>query len=90
LKPAKQTISSRPDPLVGERRLAQRQAAHPEKLGVDVKTDKGQLTIVGTATAVIAALAVIGLIVVSIYVLKLAERAIERGEHEPAVQPVAE
>jgi hypothetical protein len=45
-----------------------------------MKADKKQLTIDGTAMAVISALAVVGLIVISIFVVKLAKRAIERCE----------
>jgi hypothetical protein len=76
LKPVKRTDSSK----VVKTLPAEQQQSLSEELTVDLKTDKGQLTIIGTATAVIAALAVIGLIVVSIYVVKLAERAIDRTQ----------
>jgi hypothetical protein len=83
LKPAKKTVSSKAERSMDETTPAQPPQCLSEKLTVDLKTDKGQMTIVGTATAVIAALAVIGLIIISIYVVKLAERAIDRTDNVP-------
>jgi hypothetical protein len=81
LKPTKKTACPRSKQLVVETPAAEKQPSVSEKLTVDLKTDTGHLSVVGTATAVIAALAVFGLIVISIYVVKLAERAIDRTEH---------
>jgi hypothetical protein len=50
-----------------------------EDLHVDIRTGNGQMTIAGTATAVIAALAVVGLILISLYIVNVAERVLERN-----------
>lgn len=67
------TLAERSEPEAIDRKPSEQ-----EKLTVDLKTDQGQLSLAGTATAVIAALAVIGLVVLSIFVVKLAERAIDQ------------
>lgn len=65
-----------------------RREGQPDKTQLDVGMPGGfWASVIGSPTAVIAVIAVLGLIAVSIFVVRLAQHAIERS---PVVAPVTD